>query len=213
MNDTDQAPAEQQEHSIKGLMLTAVLVLPLAFFLWFYLSGLLVMPVGLALEWVLGIAMPESVHGVSRQAYQLHAELLINPPPSAPAGVGQAIAAVPLNPMIYGYGLALVGGLVFCIPNSGRRRMLQLLVLYLLVVLVQTWGCFWELCKDLLLRQVLGAEGVAMVGNLGLDGNAVGFAYQFGYLVLPSMVPIIAWAILNRRFIEGLVQPGVFSRR
>jgi hypothetical protein len=38
----------------------------------------------------------------------------------------------------------------------------------------------------------------------GLSIDAVGVIYQFGYLILPSVAPIVVWILLNRRFIEAL---------
>lgn len=201
-----------QGYSIKGFMLTAVLVLPMAFFIWFYLSSLLVMPTSWLFEGLLRMVIGEPFHDISRNVYQLNVELFINPPPGI-SGSGQAVAAIPLNPMIYGYGLALAGGLIFCIPLTWLRRAIQLVSIFVSVTLVQTWGCFWELLKDLSIKQVLGPEGIAMVADAGISNEVVGFAYQFGYLVLPAVVPVVAWIIMNRQFIEGLVQPGVFGPR
>ncbi len=215
MNESSEQPADieaDDAYSIKGLMLTAVLVLPLGFFLWFYLSGVLVLPSQWLLEWLLQTTIGDTAYGVARNAYLLDAEFLVDQPAGV-AGSGQAIAALTLNPMIYGYGMALVGGLIFCVPLSGLQRAMQLAVVYGLVTLIQVWGCFWELLKDLALSQVLGAEGVAMAANAVANNEIIAFCYQFGYLVLPAVVPIVAWIILNRSFIEGLVQPGVFARR
>jgi len=186
--------------------------LPLGFFLWFYLSGLSVMPVHWMLEWLLRATLGDPVHDVVRNVYLLDAELLINPPPGM-TGAGQAVAGLTLNPMIYGYGLALVGGLIFCVPLTGIQRAIQLLATYGVVAMVQVWGCFWELMKDLALNQSLGKDGLDMVEQAGINHELVAFCYQFGYLVLPAVIPVVVWIIMNRRFIESLVQPGVFARR
>ena len=210
MNESTEATATQT--SIKGFMLTAVLILPLGFFLWFYLSALLVMPTQWVLEWLLRSTIGDPVHDVVRNVYLLGAELLIDPPPGM-SGSGQAVAELTLNPMIYGYGLALVGGLIFCVPLHALQRLIQLLVTFLVVTGVQIWGCYWELMKDLALNRSLGEDGLKMVDQAGINHELIAFCYQFGYLVLPAVIPVVVWIILNRRFIEGLVQPGVFARR
>jgi hypothetical protein len=42
--------------------------------------------------------------------------------------------------------------------------------------------------------------------------SAIALAYQFGYLILPAVVPVVLWIALNRAFIEQLVgwrgEPG-----
>ena len=50
------------------------------------------------------------------------------------------------------------------------------------------------------MREALAGHG------LGLD--AVGFIYQFGYLILPTVVPVALWILMNRRFLESLVGWG-----
>jgi hypothetical protein len=41
----------------------------------------------------------------------------------------------------------------------------------------------------------------------GIDPNTIALAYQFGYLILPAVVPVALWISLNRAFIESLVHP------
>ena len=39
----------------------------------------------------------------------------------------------------------------------------------------------------------------------GLGVNLIALLRQFGYLILPPVVPIVLWILLNRPFLEGLV--------
>jgi hypothetical protein len=48
-----------------------------------------------------------------------------------------------------------------------------------------------------------GAAQAALVAH-GLGAEAIGLWYQFGYLILPPVVPVVIWILLNSRFIESL---------
>ena len=41
----------------------------------------------------------------------------------------------------------------------------------------------------------------------GVSPDAVALAYQFGFLILPAVLPAALWIGLNRAFIERLVRP------
>ena len=44
----------------------------------------------------------------------------------------------------------------------------------------------------------------ALAGH-GLSLDVIALASQFGYLVLPAVVPVALWILMNRRFLEALV--------
>ena len=50
----------------------------------------------------------------------------------------------------------------------------------------------------------LGPEVAAQAGVVGWRREAVVLGYQLGSLVLPSVVPVVLWAALNRPFIASL---------
>lgn len=189
------------DFSLKTFMLNVVLWLPLSFFLWFYLAVPLVAPVGWVLGGVLALAHPELFEGVMREGYWLQVGAFLELPE------GRAVADIPVNPMIYGYGLPLIAGLVISTPLSARRRIMQLLVGYLVVALVQGWGVYWEAFRALAFD--MGEPGAAVRVAAGIPPEMVALGYQFGYLILPAVLPVATWVLLNRRFIEGVVARGL----
>ncbi len=52
----------------------------------------------------------------------------------------------------------------------------------------------------------VGAEGLKAAQAAGLPLDLIALWYQFGYLILPALVPAVLWIVLNRRFIESLDQ-------
>lgn len=196
--------ANQDPVSLKRFMLQALLWLPLSFFVWFLWSGIFVAPV----DWLTGLVLQlwssESFNEVLRTGYQLEVEVFIElPAEMVRIGQGRPVAAIPVNPMIYGYGFPLLAGLAISTPRSVLLRALQIAAGYLAIVLVQTWGVVFETLKTLHFQ--LGDEGKATVQAIGISADLTALGYQFGYLILPGVVPIALWILMNRSFIEGLI--------
>ena len=191
-------------------MVSSVLYLPLCFFLWFYSATLLVLPVKWLAEFLLLLWQPDLFNGITQSSFLFQVETLIFPKDQMGAvGTQVAVLDVSVNPMKYGYGLAVFAGLVLSLPNaSTRNRILQILVGYVLVVLVQTSGVFWETCKSLLFS---GSEAAfTAINDTGISHNLVAVMYQMSYLILPAIVPVVAWVLLNRRFVEQITNYNAF---
>ena len=80
---------------------------------------------------------------------------------------------------------------------------LQILLGYAAIVLVQSWGVVAEVLKNLTFG--LGPEGRVVMEQVGLSPTIVALAYQSGYLILPAVVPIAIWILMNRHFFEGII--------
>jgi len=206
---------------IREFALKALLWLPLCFVLWFWLAPLWVQPaVAMARGVLLGLwgdLFSAVVQGaemldaagrvVARAGYlvQLSTKIVVTVPagPGGPGGVG--VLEPTLNPMVYGYSLPLFSGLAMATPLATRRRVLQMAIAFVAIWLAQACGLVAEALKVVAFDS--GAEGAAAIARVGLAPEAIAFAYQFGYLILPAVVPVALWIGLNRAFIEALVQP------
>ena len=189
---TDQDPVEPI--SLKLFLLSAALWLPLSFFFWFQFAGLFVAPVQLFAQWALAAILGDHLRDLSQSGFVLLVEIYFK----APDGTRLSI-----NPMIYGYGLPVLAGLVISTPNSIKNRSLQILLGYFAIVLVQSWGAVSEVLKNLTFG--LGPEGRVVMEQVGLSPTLVALVYQFGYLILPAVAPIAIWILMNRRFFEGII--------
>lgn len=204
---------------IREFALKAMLWLPLCFVIWFWLAPLWVQPaVVLARHVLLGVwgdiftavaqgaqMLDASGRVIGRAGYlvQLSTSVTVVVPagPGGPGGVGVLEPVV--NPMVYGYSLPLFGGLAMATPLRVRRRLLQLLVAFVVIAIAQAFGVVSESLKSIAFDS--GANGAAAIARAGLPINAIGLAYQFGYLILPAVVPVALWVGMNRSFIESLV--------
>jgi len=204
---------------LQRFLLGALLWLPLAFFLWFWFAGPLVWPVIHLAKSVLLQAWPTLFSDVSQGAdlldaqgrvvqhagylMQLSSGVLVNAaPPGTPPKIGYLEPVV--NPMIYGYALPLFAGLVLATPLTRAQRTLQICGGGAVILLAQTFGVVAESLKSVGLDA--GPEGVEAVRRLGIPPDAIVLCYQFGYLILPALVPAVLWIVCNRGFIETLIR-------
>jgi hypothetical protein len=204
---------------LQRFMLGALLWLPFAFFLWFWFAGPLVWPVISVSRWVLLDAWPGLFTQVTQGAdildaqghilghagylMQISSGVLVN---AAPAGepVRLGFLEPVVNPMIYGYALPLFAGLVLATPLSRMQRAGQLALGVPLIWLAQAFGTIAESLKSLGLDA--GSAGADAVKRAGLPLELIALCYQFGYLILPALVPAVLWIVCNRSFIQMLTR-------
>jgi hypothetical protein len=204
---------------LRRFLLAALLWLPFAFFVWFWFAAPLVWPVIQLTKFVLLGAWPQLFTSVTQGADLLDAEghilehlpylmqlstsILVD---VAPAGAAPHFGFIEptVNPMVYGYALPLLAGLALATPLRLRRRLAQLAAGFPLIWLAQAFGVISESLKIATIDAgPLGAEAAA---RAGLSLNLIALCYQFGYLILPSLVPAVLWIVCNRTFIELLIR-------
>lgn len=204
---------------LRRFILAALLWLPFAFFLWFAFAAQFAWPVIHIAKAVLLKAWPAIYTAISQGAdvldmsgrvlahhdylMQFDSAMLINvAAPGMPAKFG--FPEYVINPMIYGYSLPLFAGLVMATPNEKWRRAKQMLVGLLVLWLVQAFGVVCEALEIIGIKG--GAEGAAAMHHAGISLDAIALCYQFGYLILPPLVPAVLWILFNRPFIEELTR-------
>ena len=204
---------------LKQFLLAALLWLPLAFFLWFWFAGPLVWPVIHMAKLVLLQAWPSLFTAVEQGAdlldaqghvlghpgylMQLSSGVLVNAAaPGEPARFGFLEPVI--NPMIYGYALPLFAGLVLATPLTRLQRATQIVIGGAVIWLTQTFGVVAECLKSVGLDS--GPAGLEAIQHAGLHPEAIALSYQFGYLILPALVPAVLWIACNQSFIQSLVR-------
>jgi hypothetical protein len=189
---------------LRRFLLAVLAWLPLCFFFWWWVSSIWV--------WVpVHIAGPVLTHLWSSvfEAYAQHgAEMEVatrvmvsQAAPAVGAGAGQVVLTP--NPMIYGYSLPLYVALVMATPLVEDRRWGQLFLGVFLIFLGQAFGLVSETWK--LLAFDTGPNGVAALHGSGMGIEVVALCYQFGYLIVPAVLPPVLWLAQNRVFTDILV--------
>jgi len=196
--------AESDRVDIRQFFLLAFLWMPLGFAGWFYLAGLMSYPVSVLSRWILVGGIPELFVTLTQIDYHFEIKSAIPASAELLALSNKQVGnyAFDVQPMIYGYGLPLIFGMVMSMPMPVRRRLLQLLVGSFAIALVQTWGVVFESIKTAMFS--MGPEAGARIVEAGFNPTVVAFCYQMGYLVLPSLVPVVLWVALNRDFFDLL---------
>lgn len=187
---------------VKEMFLLALLYLPLGFFLWFFFASALMFPVARISDWLLTGFFPEIFERIVQLDFTLEIQTLVAMEQAVEGRT--AMLNLHVNPMIYAWGMALLFGLIMATPLTARRRLAQLAVAYVVVALVTVWGVFWETWVDLAFRS--GPEAAAVAREAVFPLDLVALFYQLGYLMFPAVVPVAAWILMNRPFIETLVE-------
>ncbi len=213
---------------LKRFLLLAVLWLPAMFFVWVYLSSVFSLPATSAASAIL----ESRFGGIFQAAYVGYPSELIDPDAAVPTAPGtprqgsgyrydhllvlrynerampEPMRAerragteilVPVNSMVYGYGLALIWGLIMATPLSARRRLIQMAAGWAAIVVVQIFG----LVTNALIKAMQHLGGATLAAE-GIWLNLLAAGYQFGYLILPAVVPVVLWVLMNRAAIEQL---------
>jgi hypothetical protein len=203
---------------IREFALKALLWLPLGFVLWFWLAAPLCWPpirIGTAILtgfWPALFSAAQQGADVLDAAGRVvgHPGYLVQLSTSVvvvardgSAGGGAGVLEPVVNPMVYGYSLPLFFGLAMATPLTVPRRLFQMAFTFGLIWLAQGFGIAAEGLKILAFDG--GTAGSAAIARAGLRPVAVALAYQFGYLILPAVLPIASWIGLNRDFIARLV--------
>ncbi len=188
---------------LRQFVFAAVLWLPACFALWAVLSGPIVWPVARLSGLVLGWLLPDVIHAIEQNGAALEAITTLVPEVAARAGQ-VPVLALEFTPMIYAWCLPLFAGLVMAAPITARQRLLQFAVGLPVLFLVVSWGATFDVLY--LLQFKGGPLGAAALARHGWNADAIGLGYQFGYLILPAVTPVVLWILLNRGFIESLVE-------
>ena len=204
---------------LRRFMLAAVLWLPAAFFLWFWAKVMFSWPViqiakvallhfwpGMFIDVIPGAdeINPATGQLIAQHAdwMQVNTNVIYN---AVRDGAPKyAFFDFAINPMIYGYCVPLFGGLVMATPLEKWQRIAQIGIGLVVLWLTQAFGVVAEAFKVLGLQL---PEGTAKMHEMGYSLEAIALCYQFGYLILPPLVPAVLWILLNRPFIEELTRP------
>jgi hypothetical protein len=115
-------------------------------------------------------------------------------------GVGDVL--VEANPSHYAYGLPILWALLLAACGPGRVGKLALG--YVLLLPAQAFSLTMDLIKQMAMA-VPGGAKVLHIEQWQLE--LIGLGYQLGALVLPTVVPIAVWLVLDRAYVGQLVRP------
>lgn len=190
----------EQPMRLGELLILAALWMLFGFMLWYYLSVFHGIPVRLAVEQLLSLTLGDNLYDViansdRRYLIQVETRILFD----FPDGTRESLGFI-VNPLIYGYGLPLLFGLVMASNNSLVRKLITLFIGYLTIMTVQIWGVYWQSLKMLMFN--FGPEATQVVNDAGISATVVALCYQLGALIFPALAPVIVWVLASWREVE-----------
>lgn len=191
-----------QELRLGELLILAVLWMVFGFMLWYYLSAFHGVPVRLLANEILTRLLGDQFWNIVPNPDRHYLfQVQTHVPFQFPDGSTEALGFI-VNPLIYGYGLPLLFGLVMASGVSFTRKMITLVAGYFCVMLIQVWGVVWQTLKMLAFN--FGADAHQLVIDAGISDELIALCYQLGVLIFPPLVPVILWVLANWALVEQL---------
>ncbi|MCU7835827.1 MAG: hypothetical protein KZQ83_11330 [gamma proteobacterium symbiont of Taylorina sp.] len=118
------------------------------------------------------------------------------------SGQPQSRLAFDINPLKYSYGLPLFIALIVSSKGLWQDKVWSIMIAFFVLLLAQTWS----LCFDITRHLLFEFQG-AYAPYFNYDIFARGFVSlgsQLGFLLFPTLIPIILWIILMPDFFKKL---------
>ena len=174
---------------------------PAAFAVWYLAAPLLLWPGALVAEAVLRGAFADIVRSVDVAGSVISVVTTLRP--------GQAVSggsvSVDVNLLLYAFGLPMYAALVLAAREPGWVR--KLAIGYVALVPVIAFGAVADALKNLAVTA--GPMVASQTGFSPVQREAIVFAFQFGSLILPTVVPAAVWVLTHRAFLERLREARV----
>ena len=192
--------SNNQELRLTELLILAFLWMVFGFMLWYYLSAFHIIPVRLLADEILSRWLgSEFMNIIPNPDHHYLFQVQTRIPFQFPDGSREALGFI-INPLVYGFGLPLLFGLVMASGVSFLRKIGILLLGYVCIMLVQVWGVVWQALK--LLAFNFGPDAHQVVIDAGISVELIALCYQLGVLIFPPLVPVILWVLCNWALIE-----------
>lgn len=190
---------------IGGFFVRALLWLIPSLVLWYWLRAEFVVPPAWLAEQVMLQLFPSWVLDVRQDGLVFYLDTII--PFTGPGAGSNATVSVPARPLSYAYGFPLLLAMLAAARTSGLWWKIPLALLVLIPF--QAWGvCFAWLVQ---VAVHIGEMTRATTGFTAAHTNVIAIGYQLGYLLLPTLAPMLLWLYLERRFVTTVAVEGALS--
>jgi len=180
---------------LAGFVLLTLAWLPVTFALWYFaapaliaivrfLAGLAVLPFG------------DLVRGIEQSGSTLVFVPSLKPGQSVAGGV----VSVSVDGLLYSFGMPMFAALVLAAREPGWWK--KLLIGYVALLPVVAFGVVADFLKNIAIT--VDPLVASQAGFSALQREVIAFAFQFGSLILPTVVPAILWVLLDRGFLERM---------
>ena len=190
------APRARGTPRLSSFILAVLAWLPVTFAVWYFGAPILLWPPALLVEGIARTAFARIVTGVEQAGATLAFATSLRPG----TGLTGAVVSVDVNLLLYSFGMPMLAALLLAARERAWKR--HLLVGYVVLVPFIAWGALADFLKNVAITA--GPQVASQTGFTAAQREMIAFAFQFGSLILPAIVPAIVWVLMHRRFLERL---------
>jgi hypothetical protein len=192
-------------HPLTRFVIVVLAWLPVCFALWYFTAPLLTLPIHWLALAVAKLGFSDMIVDVEKTGNVFSFVTNLRPATATTFGSGKTAAVVvESKALIYTYGLPLFAALTLAATGlrDGARLAKVLAIGYLVLLPFQTWGVFADALKQLAIT--MGPAIASQTGFSAFQREVIAFAYQFGTLILPTVIPAVVWVLTHRPFLERM---------
>jgi hypothetical protein len=171
-------------------------------FVWWLASALLAWPIALLAELVTRVALPDLVQAIEQHGDKITFVTTLHAANATVATAAGGLVSDDIDVRHFTFGLPLLAALILAARAPHRER--NLLVGYAVLLPFQTWGVLAEFLQDI--AAGFGPGVASQTGFNAWQREAIAFGYQFGTLILPTVVPAVVWVLMHRRLLEDFAR-------
>jgi hypothetical protein len=171
--------------------------LPVTFAVWYFAAPVLMWPAAWLTRAVAYAGFSDLVRTIEQMRAMLVFATTLRPGIS---GAGAATITVEVNALLYAFGMPLFAALTLAAAEPRRVRVL--VIGYLALLPVVTWGVMADFLKNVSITS--GALIASQTGFSAAQREVIAFAFQFGSLILPTVIPAIVWVVTHRAFLTRM---------
>jgi hypothetical protein len=176
--------------------------LPVTFAIWYFAAPVLLWPAAFLADLVGRSGFADIVRSVEQSRAELTFATTLKAGSAAAQGGEIAIG---VNLLLYSFGLPLFAALVLAAKEPGWAR--RLLLGYAVIMPFVAWGALADFLKSVAIT--MGPQIASQTGFVAWQREAIAFSYQLGALIVPTVVPVVAWVLTHRALLERLrSRPG-----
>jgi hypothetical protein len=191
-------------HPLTRFVVIVLAWLPVCFAVWYFTAPLLALPMQWLALAVAKLGFSDIITDVEKSGSVFSFVTNLRPASATTFTAGKSAVVVESKSLIYTYGLPLFAALTLAATGlrDGARLAKQLAIGYVVLLPFQTWGIFADALKQLAIT--MGPAIASQTGFSPLQREVIAFAYQFGTLILPTVIPAIVWVLTQRPFLERM---------
>lgn len=191
-------------HPLTRFVVIVLAWLPACFAIWYFTAPLLTVPVQWLAILVAKVGFSDMILDVEKSGSLFSFVTNLRPASATSFTGGKSAVVVDARSLLYTYGLPLFAALTLAATGLGNpRRLAKVLAIgYLVLVPFQAWGVFADALKQLAIT--MGPAISSQTGFSAFQREVIAFAYQFGTLILPTVIPAVVWVLTQRPFLEQM---------